>query len=292
MNSLVSIDVDNIKNKIYLVRGIEVILDKDLANLYSVKATRLREQVKRNIKRFPTDFMFQLNDFEIDFLVSQNAIPSKKYLGGYRPYVFTEQGVANLSSILNSEKAILMNIQIMRAFVLMRKFIVNNQLLFNRLNQIESKQIIYDEKLNEIFELLNSKNLPEKGIFFDGQIFDAYKFVLDIIRSAKSSIVLIDNYIDDSVLTLFTKRNENVVLTILTTNLSKQLEIDLKKFNEQYPLVKIKQFSKSHDRFIIIDNQIVYHFGASLKDLGKKWFAFSKFDKTAFELIEKIKYYK
>lgn len=267
----------------------QVMLDKDLAELYEVKAIRLREQVKRNNKRFPSDFMFQLTDSEVEFLVSQNAIPSKKHLGGYLPYAFTEQGVANISSIITNNRAIEVNVQIMRAFVTMRRFITTNAEVFHRLERVEKKQVEHDNKFDEIFDAIQSKDIkPEKGIFFDGQIFDSYKFVSDIIRTADKSIILIDNYIDDSILTLFSKRNKNVFVKIFTKDVSKQLLLDLTKYNLQYPLIEIKEFKKSHDRFLIIDNNEVYHIGASLKDLGKKWFAFSKFNKEAFELLDRL----
>jgi len=289
MNAEVLLSSKNIWDKIYLLRGVQVMLDKDLAELYEVKPIRLREQVKRNYKRFPSDFMFQLADSEVEFLVSQNAIPSKKHLGGYLPYAFTEQGVANLSSVLTNDKAIEVNIQIMRAFVAMRKFLVANAQIFQRLDVIEQKQIGYDEKFEQVFDAIQSKDImPEKGIFFEGQIFDSYKFVSDIIRTANQSIVLIDNYIDDSVLTLFSKRNKNVQVIMFTKEISKQLSLDLKKYNSQYPHIEVKEFTQSHDRFLIIDNKEVYHFGASLKDLGKRWFAFSKFDKEAFKLLDKL----
>ncbi len=295
-NNDLILSTDRIKDKIYTMRGRQVMLDKDLAKLYEVKAIRLREQVKRNPKRFPSDFMFQLTDKEAVYLVSQNAIPSKKQLGGHLPYAFTEQGVANLSSVLNNDKAIDVNIQIMRAFVAMRRFISSNVQMFQRLNtveikqnKLEKKQIEHDQKFEEVFDAIQSRGIkPEKGIFFDGQIFDAYKFVSDIIRTANNSIVLIDNYVDDSVLTLFTKRHNGVNVKIYTKNLSKQLLLDLTKYNSQYPHIEIKEFEKAHDRFLIIDKKEVYHFGASLKDLGKKWFAFSRFDIDAFNLLDRI----
>jgi hypothetical protein len=286
---LVIFNPENIKSKIYALRGMQIMLDKDLAELYEVKAIRLREQVKRNNKRFPSDFMFQLNDSEVELLVSQNAIASRKHLGGYLPYAFTEQGVANLSGVLTNDKAIEVNIQIMRAFVAMRKFLASNAQVFQRLDYVEKKQIEHDQKFEEIFDAIQSKDImPEKGIFFDGQIFDSYKFVSDIIRTADKSIILIDNYIDDSVFTLFSKRNKNVQVIMFTKDISKQLLLDLAKYNSQYPLIEVKEFKQSHDRFLIIDNKEVYHFGASLKDLGKKWFAFSKFDKEAFKLLDKL----
>ena len=234
--------------------------------------------------------MFRLTDSEVELLVSQKAIPSKKHLGGHLPYAFTEQGVANLSSVLTNDKAIEVNIHIMRAFIAMRKFILTNAQIFYRLDAVEKKQIEHEKKFEEVFDAIQSKGIkPANGIFFDGQIFEAYKFVSDIIRSANKVIILIDNYIDDSVLTLLNKRNKNVQVTIFTKDISKQLYLDVVKYNLQYPIIEIREFKQSHDRFLIIDNKEVYHFGASLKDLGKKWFAFSKFDREVFKILEKLK---
>ena len=285
---------EDLKYKIHTIRGVQVMLDRDLAVLYNIETRALKQAVNRNEKRFPSDFMFVLTENEIDALVSQNVIPSKKHLGGAMPFAFTEQGVANLSSVLTSDKAIEINIQIMRAFVLMRRFISKNAEIFTRLDVVERKQsefqIETDNNFERVFNAIENKDFVKKqGIFFDGQIFDAYVFVSDLIRSAKESIVLIDNFVDDSVLTLLSKRKDKVCVTIYTKNISKQLILDLDKYNAQYPVINIKEFEKSHDRFIIIDNGEVYHIGASLKDLGKKWFAFSKFDKDAFGLLDKLK---
>ena len=260
-------------------------LDRDLAELYGIKTKRLNEQVRRNIARFPERFMFELTPKEAQILKSQFATSS---WGGDRklPLAFTEQGVAMLSSVLASKTAIEISIMIIDAFIEMRKFLSKNAEVFTRLDNVETKQIEHDNKFKQIFNALEDKTLPTKGIFFDGQVFDAYTFVSELIRSAKESIILIDNYIDDSVLTLFEKRNEKVKVMIYS-KLTKQSELDVKKFNEQYEQIEIKNFEKAHDRFIIIDNQ-VYHFGASLKDLGKKWFAFSKFDKEAVKVLEKL----
>jgi len=293
-NKLVVYDSESIRGKIHTVRGAQVMLDRDLAKLYQVKAIRLREQVKRNAKRFPSDFMFQLTEYEVDSLVSQNAIPSRKHLGGHLPYVFTEQGVANLSGVLNSDQAIKVNIQIMRAFVQMRKFFINNALLFQRLDNVEKRQLKNEtetnEKFNKVFNALQSKDIkPKQGIFFNGQIFDAYKFVSALIRKAQKSILLIDNYIDETVLDLLTKKKKNVEVTIFTNRITKAMLLDVEKFNAQYPSVELKKFTNAHDRFLIIDDKDVYHFGASMKDLGKKWFAFSKFDMSALSLLENLK---
>ena len=293
MNELV-IDNQTIQNKIYTIRDTQVMLDKELAQLYSVKPTRLREQVKRNIKKFPKDFMFELTENEVDFMVSQNAIPSKQHLGGSLPLVFTEQGVSMLATILKSDTATEVSINIMRTFVNMRKFLLSNASIFQRLDRLETKQIQTklesDEKFNKLFNAIEEKSTPQKQhIFYDGQIFDAYLFVSDIIKSAKKSIKLIDNYIDESTLVLFTKRDANIETTFYTNIISKQLQLDLKKHNEQYEQIEIKKFDLSHDRFLIIDERKVYHFGASLKDLGKKWFAVSKMDINSFEMMEKLK---
>jgi len=171
----------------------------------------------------------------------------------------------------------------------MRKFISSNAQIFHRLDVVEKKQLEHDKKFDRIFDAIQSKGIkPEKGIFFDGQVFDAYKFVSDIIRIAGKSIILIDNYVDDSVLTLFSKRNKDVEVIMFTKEISKKLSLDLAKHNSQYPPIQVKEFKHSHDRFRIIDHKEVYHIGASLKDLGKKWFAFSKFDKEAFKLLNRL----
>ena len=195
--------------------------------------------------------------------------------------------------MLTSERAIAGNIQIMRAFVAMRRFIASNADLFQRLDAVERKQIEHkaetDHKFEQIFNAIEKRDIqPRQGIFFDGQIFEAYQFVSDLIRTARKSIIVIDNYIDDTVLTLISKADKKVKITVLTKTISKQLALDVKKYNEQYPIITIKEFNNSHDRFLIIDGKTVYHFGASLKDLGKKWFAFSKFDKEAFKLLERL----
>jgi len=287
-------DEIQLRNKIHTIRGVQVMLDRDLAVLYGVKAIRLREQVKRNSSRFPEDFMFQLTEKEVDLLVSQNAIPSRRHLGGALPYVFTEQGVAGISGVLTSDRAIEVNIAIMRAFVQMRRFLAANAGLLQRLDTLEQRQItqeiLTDNRFKELFDALEEKSiLPNQGVFFNGQVFDAYVFVNDLLRQARSSIVLIDNYIDDSVLLQLSKRPEGVNTIILTRNISPRLRQDLQKHNRQYPPISIQKFTLSHDRFLILDGEIVYHIGASLKDLGKKWFAFSRMDKSALTVMQKVK---
>jgi len=273
-------------------------LDEDLAELYGVETKVFNQAVKRNIDRFPENFMFQLTDNEYENLRSQivtsswkSQIVTSNQHGGrrYLPYVFTEQGVAMLSAVLKSETAIKVSVEIINAFVEMRKFISNNALIFQRLDSLEQKQFKTDEKIDAILDAIEDKSIkPKQGIFYDGQVYDAYLFISNLIKSAKVSIVLIDNYCDESVLTQLSKRDIHVDAKIYTKNITKQLQLDLKKHNEQYPKIELKRFDSSHDRFLIIDNNVVYHVGASLKDLGKKWFAFSKFEMDALDILLKL----
>jgi hypothetical protein len=287
--SIATSTVNAIKTRIYFVRGQQVMMDRDLAELYQVETRVLKQAVKRNQKRFPHDFMFILNESEISALVSQSVIPSRQILGGAKPYAFTEQGVASLSGILTSDLAIDIHVQIMRAFVYMRRVIKNNALLFQRVEHLEKQQLITATKLEQIFKAIEDKSIkPQTGIFFDGQVFDAYRFVCGLIRSAKKSLILIDNYIDESVLTLLSKRAAKVSATIYTKAVPKQLALDIKKHNEQYPVIEVKNLDNTHDRFLIIDEKELYHIGASLKDLGKKWFAFSKLELETVEVLKKL----
>lgn len=291
----ISIQKTILQNLIYTIRGKQVMTDSDLAELYGVETKVLNQGVKRNKERFPEEFCFQLTRHEMEDLRSQIVTSSSEHGGRrYLPYVFTEQGVAMLSAILRSEAAVRVSIQIMKAFVEMRKFLKQNGEVFMRLDHIEGKQVKFEmetnQKFDQIFNALQAYDgEPKQGIFFNGQIFDAHRFASDLIRKAKESIILIDNYIDDTVLSLFTKRNNNVDVIIYTKTISKQLTLDLKKYNEQYKPIKIEEFTDAHDRFMIIDHQVVYHIGASLKDLGKKWFAFSMMDISAWDMINKLK---
>lgn len=269
-----------IKNLIYTIRGKQVMLDSDLASLYQVETKNLNKAVKRNIERFPVSFCFQLTEEEVQNLRFQSGTSSVSYGGRrYLPYVFTEQGIAMASAILRSDIAVKVSVEIMEAFVEMRRILISNASLFNRLDKIELKQLEADQKFEEIFKALESDKLQsEKGIFYNGQVFDAYTFVSGIIRSAKSSIILLDNYVDDTVFTLLGKRGQSVTATIYTKNISNQLQLDLQRYNSQYSSIDIHTFAQAHDRFLIIDGTELYHIGASLKDLGKKWFAFSRMD--------------
>ena len=287
-SDIVKFDENVLKDRIYSIRGYQVMLDRDLAELYGVETKRLNEAVKRNKERFPESFCFLLNNNEMRNLKSQFATSS---WGGKRKasVAFTEQGVAMLAGVLKSETAVRISIMIIEAFIAMRKFIQANGQIFQRLDRVEVKLLENDQKFEKVFVALESKDrIPEQGIFFEGQIFDAYKFVSDLFRSAKKSVFIIDNYIDDSVLVHLTKVSERVKVKILTKSISEQFRLDLKKFGEQYFDIEVSTIKSIHDRFIIIDGQIVYHFGASLKDLGKKLFGFTKMDKAGMELIWKI----
>ena len=290
MENKPTISTKEIRNLIYSIRGRQVMLDSDLASLYQVETKNLNKAVKRNIERFPVSFCFQLTEEEVENLRFQIGTSSLSYGGRrYLPYVFTEQGVAMASAILRSDIAVKVSVEIMEAFVEMRKMLISNASLFHRLDNIELKQLQADQKFEEIFKALESDKLhAEKGIFYNGQVFDAYTFVSDIIRSAKSSITLLDNYVDDTVLTLLGKRNTNVTATIYTKSISNQLRLDLQRYNSQYPSIEVEIFSDAHDRFLIIDSTELYHIGASLKDLGKKWFAFSRMDIEVGRMLQNL----
>ena len=261
-------------------------IDRDLAELYGIPTKRLNEQVKRNIIRFPNSFMFQLNKEERDELAANcDRFINLKH-SSYNPFSFTELGVAMLSAVLRSETAIKVSIQIIQAFVAMRKVIMDNQQIFNRLDRMELKQLETEQKFEQVFKALESKNhIPLQGVFFDGQVFDAYELTSRIIRSANSSIVLIDNYINETTLIHLAKKSPNVRAILLTKSITKQLELDIQKANAQYGDFDLKPFDKSHDRFLIIDGKEIYHLGASLKDLGKRWFAFSKLERESVKSI-------
>ncbi len=275
-----------IENRIFTVRGIQVMIDKDLADLYQVNTKVLNQAIKRNINRFPESFRFQLTKIEkIELVTNCDRLESLKH-SSTTPYVFTEQGVAMISSVLKSEVAVDISIQIMQAFVAMRKFLINHASVFQRLDQLELKQLKTDDKLEHIFKALESgKPEPTQGVFFDGQIFDAYAFFSSIVKKAQKEIILIDNYIDESTLVHLSKKSKNVKVILYTKTIDKNLTLDINKVNEQYGGFEVQSFSKSHDRFLIIDADTVYHIGASLKDLGKRWFAFAKMNKESVESI-------
>ncbi|MCL2282453.1 MAG: ORF6N domain-containing protein [Fibromonadales bacterium] len=284
--------ISKIESRIFTIRGLQVMLDNDISAMYHVEVKRLNEQVRRNIARFPEEFRFQLTEPEFKGLTLRSQIATSNERGGrrYLPYVFTEQGIAMLATVLHSDMAIKVSIQIMKVFVAMRRILSTNTGFIQRLETVEIKQIETDKKVETLFKAWENKDaIPKCGVFFDGQIFDAYVLANNIIKSAKQSIILIDNYIDDSVLTMFGKKSKNVKVTLLSKNISKQLSLDVDKFNLQYSnTIEAKIFDLSHDRFLIIDGKEVYHLGASLKDLGKRWFAFSKMEPGGLGLLEKL----
>lgn len=352
-----NVTTQTIENKIFTIRGVQVMLDRDLAELYEVETKVLNQAWKRNIERFPEEFCFQLTKEEVEilrskiatlntensflrsqnetskseiptlksqfatsrsqfvtlntedsFLKSQIVTSKKENRGGnrYLPYAFTEQGVAMLASILKSETAVKVSIQIMNAFVQMRHFISANGSLFARLDSVEKRQIETEEKLNrnlvqihekldvheknfeKVFDALEAADLPKQGVFCDGQIFDSYKFASDLIRKAKTSIVLVDNYVDDTVLSMLDKRKSGVSATIYTQSISKQLTLDLQKHNAQYAPIDVRVLKNFHDRFLFLDEKTIYHIGASIKDLGKKVFGFSKLGLDAKQIMNML----
>jgi hypothetical protein len=327
------VPIKNIQSMIFTIRGVQVMIDRDLATVYDVETRVLNQAVKRNIDRFPKEFRFQLTQEEYDELVTNcdrfHLSPSSgtssrgeslrcqigtlkdspkdslrsqsvtlKTGGGrgkhrkYLPYAFTEQGVSMLSAVLRSETAVKVSIKIINAFVQMRRFIQHNANVFARLDLVEHRQIVFESEteknFEEVFNALEAGEPPKQGIFYNGQVYDAYTFVCDLIRKAETSLVLIDNFIDDSVLTLLSKRSEDVSCQIYTKSISTPLALDLKKHNQQYPSIFIQTFKEAHDRFLIVDEKVIYHIGASLKDLGKKWFAFSRFETGAVQMLKNL----
>lgn len=292
-----------IENLIHVIRGQQVMLDSDLARLYGVETRVLNQAVKRNIQRFPADFMFQLTTEEC----SRSQIVTLNTKRGqnikYLPYAFTENGVAMLSGVLRSNTAIEVNIRIMRAFTAMRSFLQTNAHVFQRIETLEHNHILVNQKLIETNEQIDATNRridevltrldskedgPIEGFFFDGQIFDAYTLISDLIRMAKTQIVLIDNYVDDRILKVLDKRANGVKATIYTDPRHSHIENDLSRHNAQYPAIEVHNCSNVHDRFLIIDDTI-YFIGGSIKDLGKKIVAFSQMHQSPNDIISKLK---
>ena len=292
-NLIVKDDIsdEEIKNLIYTIRGKQVMLDSDVAMLYHYTTKNINKAVKRNIDRFPEDFCFQLTENEFQNLRFQLGTLNRKVNNGettrkYLPYVFTEQGISMLSGVLKNEIAVKVSISIIRAFVEMRKFLMLNGQVFGRLTSIEHKLLEHDKKFDEVFKQLQQEENIKQKIFYESQIYDAYILIIDIIKKANKKILIIDNYIDDSVLKMLTKKNKNVEVIILTSDKSNIEKIDIQKFNKEYPVLKVAKTNKFHDRFIVIDNKEMYHLGASIKDLGKKCFGINRIEDL--EIIQKI----
>jgi hypothetical protein len=281
--------IEDIKKLIYTIRGKQIMIDSDVANIYHCETKYVNRVVKRNIERFPEEFCFQLNENEFESLRCQFVTLNENGRGQHRkylPYVFTEQGIAMLSALLKSNIAVSVSVSIMKAFIEMRKFLMINGQVFERLTSVENRLLEHDKKFDEVFNQLQLEENIKQRIFFDGQIYDAYSIIVDIIKRANSKILIIDNYIDDSVLKMLTKKKSNVEVVILTSDKSNIENLDVKKFNKEYPILKVSKTNKFHDRFIIVDNKEMYHLGASIKDLGKKCFGINKIEDM--EIIEKI----
>jgi hypothetical protein len=279
-----------IESRIFTIRGMQVMLDSDLAKMYSVETKKLNQAVKRNSERFPLPFRFQLSENEMENLRSQ-FVTSNEMHGGrrYLPFAFTEQGVAMLSAVLKSSVAIAVSIEIIEAFVSLRRNQYQVLGLSQRVEGLESKQIQTERKLDKIFKALEKGSDVKQGIFFNDKIFDAYVFSSELISKAKKSIILIDNYVDETTVLQLSKRNKKVHCTIYTERITDQLKLDLEKHNAQYPPIEILLLKNTHDRFLILDEKELYHLGASLKDLGKRWFAFSQMNGLVKEILNHLR---
>ena len=289
--NLVIIGNSDIQNMIYTFRGKQVMIDRDLASLYQVQTKRLNEQVKRNSGRFPAEFCFKLSDKEKDELVANcDRFKTLKHSSS-NPYAFTEQGIAMLSAVLKSDIAVEVSIKIMNSFVEMRKFLLSNKEMFARLDRVELKQLETDQKLEEVFNYIATNTEVKQNIFFDGQIYDAFSFIVGLIQKAKKEIILIDNYVDVHTLNILCKKNKSVDIIIATSGKGNLSTKDINKFNAQYPKLSVKITTDFHDRFLIIDKAEVYHIGASIKDAGKKSFGITKIeDKDLIKnLINKVR---
>lgn len=292
--NFVIVDNKDIKNMIYTFRDQQVMVDSDLARLYQVTTGNLNKAVKRNLSRFPEHFCFQLTEHEYKNLRFQNgSSSSNNNYGGrrYMPYVFTEQGIAMLSAVLKSDIAVEVSVKIMNSFVEMRRFLLSNQELFSRLDRIEIKQLETDRKFEEVFNYIAANTEVKQNIFFNGQIYDAFSFIVGLIRKAKKKIILIDNYVDVYTLNILCKKNQGVDVVIATAGKGSLSAKDIIKFNAQYSKLSVKTTTDFHDRFLVIDKTEVYHIGASIKDAGKKSFGITKIeDKDLIQsLINKVR---
>lgn len=280
---------EEIKNLIYIVRGKQVMLDSDVARLFGYQTKDLNRNVKNNIERFPEYYCFQLTEEEYKSLRCKNFTLNKNGRGQHRkymPYVFTEHGITMLAGLLKSNIAVNISIKIVNTFIEMRKFLIQNGQVFDRISTLEYKQLENEKNFDKIFNMLQNKDDVKQKIFFEGQIWDSYSLIIDIIKKANNKIVIIDNYIDDSILKMLAKKKNNVESVIITSEKSNISKLDIQKFNKEYPVLKVAKTKKFHDRFILIDNKILYHCGASIKDLGKKCFAINKIEDI--EIIKKL----
>ena len=280
---------EEIKNLIYTVRGKQVMIDSDVAKLFEYTTKDLNRNVKNNIERFPDYYCFQLTREEYDSLRCKIFTLNTNKRGQHRkylPYVYTEYGITMLAGLLKSSVAVNISIKIVNAFIEMRKFLISNSQIFERLTSVEYKLLEHDKKFDEVFNQFQFEENIKQRIFFNGQIWDSYILIVNIIKKANKKITIIDNYIDESILKMLSKKKENVEVNILTSEKSNIQNLDIKKFNKEYPLLKVERTNKFHDRFIIIDEKEMYHIGASIKDLGKKCFGINKIEDM--EIIKKV----
>ena len=276
-------EIKDIERLVYVIRGKQVMLDSDLAMLYQVETKNLNKAATRNADRFPEDFRFKLTNEEYNNLRFQFGTSNEKQVGRggrrYYPFVYTEQGISMLASVLHSKVAVQVSINIMRSFVEMRKFVANNALLFEKVSHIELRQLEYqkntDERFDKVFQYIEDHAESEQKIFFDGQIYDAFSLIVSIIQKAQSEIVLIDSYVDIDTLNILSKKNTGVNVKVITYSNARLSNTDIANFNAQYPNLIVKRTQVFHDRFIILDRSKVYHIGASIKDAGKKCFGIS-----------------
>ena len=279
-----------IESRIFTIRGMQVMLDSDLAFIFQVDTKRINEQVKRNGSRFPKEFCFQLSNVEWNTMKSQIATSSRKPGGKVKsPWVFTEHGIAMLATRLNSELASQISVEIVNVFVSAKHSNLNFIRINERLNYLSEREESNSQEISKIWEFIHAEKTPKTGIFFQNQIFDAYVFSSELIAKAKKSIILIDNYIDETTLVQLSKRNKKVPCIIYTEKLTEQLKLDLEKHDAQYPPIEIRILKNAHDRFLILDEKELYHIGASLKDLGKRWFAFSRMDGFVKEVLNHLR---
>ncbi len=297
-----SITPDMVRGRIFTVRGIQVLLDRDLAELYGVSTGALNQAVKRNSNRFPERFMFQLSEEEFKNWKSQivisNLSEATVRMGlRKRPFVFTEHGVAMLASVLRSETAVRVSLAIIDAFIAMRRLLIANAEVFKRIETVERRQIVdqaqNEERFKKVFKALDEKKEKVQGIFYDGQLWDARAFVLKLVLSAKRSLILVDNWATAATIDLFTKKRKGVKVTIITSEHFKKnvphhqiSDADIETFNGQYPKLTVRYNETFHDRFLIIDDKELYLIGASLKDLGAKCFGFTKMDAAQIRRIK------
>jgi len=281
-----------IESRIFTIRGMQVMIDSDLAILYGTETKFINRAISRNKNRFPTDFAFRLSPEEWADLRFQNGTLNENQARGkhrkYPPIAFTEQGIAMLSAVLSTPIAIRISVHIIRSFIELRKRNHSLNMVFEKFNELDKWKVETELKLDALFKALSKNDYPSSGIFFNDQIFDAYLFSSELISKAKKSIILIDNYVDVTTLLQLSKRNKKVQCIIYTERITDQLKLDLEKHNSQYPAIEIRILKNSHDRFLVLDEKELYHLGASLKDLGKRWFAFSKLDGLVHEVLNHL----